>query len=83
MSKPWDWSSDNRVLLFSKHDPNIYAVDVTSGHQSLFLSRPGYALFQAKFSPDRNAVALNACDSRRPRMECWVFVALLKSDVHA
>jgi Tol biopolymer transport system component/DNA-binding winged helix-turn-helix (wHTH) protein len=78
--KSWDWSPDNRVLLFGKADAKIYAVDVRTGRQSVFLSSPDYGLFQAKFSPDGQSLAVNACDSHRTGMECCVFILPLKAD---
>jgi Tol biopolymer transport system component/DNA-binding winged helix-turn-helix (wHTH) protein len=78
--KSWDWSSDNRVLLFGKADGRIFLVDVITGRQSVFLSHPEYDLFQAKFSPDGQSLAVNACDAHRVGMECWVFLVPLKAD---
>jgi Tol biopolymer transport system component/DNA-binding winged helix-turn-helix (wHTH) protein len=69
----WDWSLDNQRLLFSyaygsKTDlERVYSIDPQSGKESLFLEKPGFALYQAKFSPDDLAVAVLAArddDSR-------------------
>jgi Tol biopolymer transport system component len=78
--KVWDWSADNKRLLKRYDSQNIYVHDVSSGRESLFLSKPGYELYQAKFSPDNRAVALVACDSQRPGKDCRLFVVPLKSD---
>jgi len=76
----WDWSADNKRLLKMYPQPNIYVHDVSSGRESLLLNKPGYELFQAKFSPDGRAVALVACGSQRPGMDCRLFLVPLKSD---
>jgi len=76
----WDWSSDNKRLLKGYDAPSIYEHDVSSGRESLLLNRPGYGLFQAKFSPDNRAVALVACDSQRQGMSCRLFMVPLKTD---
>src|SRR5207302_10049995 len=63
--KVWDLSADNKRLLIARFpDPNIYMHDVSLGRDSLFFSKPGYALFQGRFSPDGRALALIACDSQ-------------------
>lgn len=54
----WDWSPDNRYLLFDTPDARVHSVDVQSGSEKLFLRRPGFVLFQAKFSPDTGSVAV-------------------------
>jgi eukaryotic-like serine/threonine-protein kinase len=79
--KAWDWSTDNKRLLIGTYPAaNIYVYDVSSRRESLFLSKPGYELFQAKFSPDNRAVALIGCDSQRPGRDCRLFVVPLKTD---
>lgn len=50
---------------------------MASGHQSLFLSKADYDLFQAKYSPDHRGVTLIGCDSNRPGVQCRVFVVPL------
>jgi eukaryotic-like serine/threonine-protein kinase len=77
----WDWSSDNKRLLFTKlPDWGLNQLDVASGRQSLFLRKAGYDLFQAKFAPDGQAVTLIGCDAKRSGMGCRIFVAPLKAD---
>ena len=77
-SKAWDWSADNkRLLIGTRPAANIHTLNISSGRESLFLSKPGYSLFQAKFSPDNRAVVLVAC---APTVGCRLFVAPLKSD---
>jgi len=75
--KIWDWSADNKRLLLGRYpQPNIYAYDVSSRRDSLFL--PGDGLYQAKFSPDNRAVVLVDCHSESAG--CRLFVVPLKSD---
>jgi Tol biopolymer transport system component len=77
----WDWSADNkRLLMLKRYDANIYVHDVSSRRESLFLNKPGYELFQAKFSPDNRGIALVACDSQRAGMDCRLFLVPLKSN---
>lgn len=79
----WDWSSDNKRLLFGRSSAGrlkIYFLEVSSGHESLFLSNPDFDLFQAKFSPDGRWVTLIGCDSARSAMDCRLFVVPLKRD---
>jgi len=58
----WAWSQDNRGLLFKKdhstHDIRIF--DFSSKKESVFLHRDGVHLYQAKFSPDGQWLALEA-----------------------
>jgi WD40-like Beta Propeller Repeat len=78
--KPWGWSPDHKQLFFCKfdHQPSrISVLDVASGRQSLFLSKPEYNLFQARYSPDHRAVAVNACTEKTG---CWVFIVPLNSE---
>jgi Tol biopolymer transport system component len=84
----WDWSADNKGLLLLSQSfahgrytrPNIYVHDVSAARDSLFLSKPGYELYQAKFSPDDRAVALVACGSRSVGEGCRLFVVPKKID---
>jgi eukaryotic-like serine/threonine-protein kinase len=77
----WDWSRDNKRLLFSNgRDEAIHEVNVSSGAQSIFLSKTGYELYQSKFSPDGRGLGLIGCDSHRPGMQCRVFVVPLNHD---
>jgi Tol biopolymer transport system component len=77
----WDWSSDNRRLLFtSAQKRDLNQLDISSGRQSLFLRKAGYDLFQTKFAPDGQAVSLIGCDAQRSGMDCRIFVAALKAD---
>lgn len=76
-----DWSADNKRLLFLKNfDPNLYVHDRSAQRTSLFLSKPGYGLFQAKFAPDDRAVVLIGCDTQPAAVGCRVWVVPLKID---
>jgi Tol biopolymer transport system component len=75
----WDWSYDNKRLLFtSVRDWGLYQLDVSSGRRSLFLRKAGYELYQAKFAPDGRAVTLIGCDTAG--LQCRIFVAPLGAD---
>lgn len=79
--KVWDWSADNKRLLFARYsDPNVYMQDRSARRASLFLSKPGYGLFQARFSPDDQSVLLVGCNSQAAAIGCRLFVAPLKID---
>ena len=54
----WDWSLDNSRLLFSSADDHVHSLDLKSGRDTLFLNKPGISLFQAKFSPDDQWIAV-------------------------
>jgi Tol biopolymer transport system component len=67
-------------LFFRKLDnqpSKISVLDVASGRQSLFLSKADYNLFQARYSPDARAVAVNACAEKTG---CCVFIVPLNTD---
>ncbi len=58
--KVWDWSPDGKRLLVGRYpNPNIDLHDVSTGRDSVFLKGDG--LFQAKFSPNNDAIAFVAC----------------------
>jgi eukaryotic-like serine/threonine-protein kinase len=77
----WDWSPDNKRLLFIKPAPDdlpkIFSLDVASGRESLFLSRAGYGLYQTKYSPDGRAVAVMGCDDLQG---CQIFIVPLNNN---
>ena len=82
----WDWSLDNRRLLYnactSARDQQVYMLDVSSGQKKPFIGEPGSALFQAKFSPDDQAAAFLRCHEDKPGvMECRIFITPLKNYV--
>jgi Tol biopolymer transport system component/DNA-binding winged helix-turn-helix (wHTH) protein len=56
----WDWSLDNSRLLFGSTDDDdqVHSLDLKSGREKLFLNKPGISLFQAKFSPDDQWIAV-------------------------
>jgi Tol biopolymer transport system component len=54
----WDWSLDNSRLLFNSADRQVHSLDPQSGRDKLFLNKPGISLFQAKFSPDDQWIAV-------------------------
>jgi Tol biopolymer transport system component/DNA-binding winged helix-turn-helix (wHTH) protein len=59
----FDWSPDRRHLLFhqkSLTEPNLKVLDLGSGVVSDFLAKPGYTLYQSKFSPDGHWLAFEA-----------------------
>ncbi len=71
----WDWSRDNRTLLFNGNNQQVHSADLPSGAAKLFLTRPGFGLYQAKFSPDDRSVAVVGChDDVRATGECQIFV---------
>jgi eukaryotic-like serine/threonine-protein kinase len=81
VGKVCDWSADNKRLLFTRYsDPNVYVYDRSARRASLFLNKPSYGLFQARFSPDDRAVLFIGCNSQAAAVGCQIFVAPLKTD---
>ncbi len=81
----WDWSLDNQRLLLNKIDQrNVFIADLNSGTEKPLLSRAGFELFQAKFSPDDRAIAVVGCRSADfGGSQCQIFVVPLESGVPA
>ncbi len=76
----WDWSRDNKTLLFNQHDWQIYSGDVGSGKEKVLLTRPNFGLFQSEFSPDDLAVAVVGYhDDVRKDGECQIYVVPLEN----
>ncbi len=75
-----DWSPDNKRLLFERdtQPASIYVYNRSSRRDSLFLQKPGYALFQAEFSPEGRAVSLIGCPYQSDA-DCRIFVVPLES----
>jgi Tol biopolymer transport system component len=80
----WDWSLDNKRLLFNVHkNAEVHAVDLSTGNEKLFLSRPGYSIFQTRFSPDDRAIALVGCWQQHDRSppQCQIYVVPIENGV--
>jgi Tol biopolymer transport system component len=81
---PWDWSRDNRLLLFNSFEGGIHSVDVQSGREKPFLDRPGFALHQVKFSPDDQSLAVLGCDSDASGApQCQIFIVPMENGAPA
>jgi Tol biopolymer transport system component len=78
---PWDWSLDNKRLLFSMSYERLYSLDLPSGSKKLFLNKPGFRLFQAKFSPDDQSVAVLGCQDGETSTGCQIFLVRLDRGV--
>ncbi len=77
----WEWSRDNKRLLFSgEQDDILYQSDLVTGRQAVFLKKAAYTVFQPKFAPDGKALAFIECDTKNPGTECRTFVAKLAAD---
>lgn len=62
-------------MLFDTLDARVHSVDLQSGSEKLFLDKPGFTLFQAKFSPDDQSVALVGCRDYDPGgRQCQIFL---------
>jgi len=59
----WDWSLDMRTVLFGSSDSRVHSLDLRSGSEKVFLERPGFSLFQAKFSPDDQWIAVEGASA--------------------
>jgi eukaryotic-like serine/threonine-protein kinase len=79
----WDWSLHNRRLLFDGKEYQVHAGDVSTGSEKLFLSRPGYSLFQTRFSPDDRAIALVGCwpPVATDPPQCQIYVVPIENGV--
>jgi Tol biopolymer transport system component len=56
---PWDWSHDNRTLLYLERKP-VWAVgsfDTKTGKKSTVLAAARWPLYQSRFSPDEKWLA--------------------------
>ncbi len=60
---PYSFSSDGNKLLYwveGATPARIGLLDLASGRKSEILSRPGYAIYRARFSPDNRWIAFHA-----------------------
>ena len=57
-----DWRPDNRELLVMVPAANraVMRIDVETGATSEFLARPGWTIYDPKYSPDGKWVAFGA-----------------------
>ncbi len=76
---PWDWSPDKRRVLFDSVDGQVHSVDVQTGREQLFLNKPGFLTFQARFSPSGRSIAVVGCHGD----ECQIFVVPVENGVPA
>jgi Tol biopolymer transport system component len=78
----YSWSNDKNSLLTIKlpYDGCIYSLDVRTGKSTLFLRKPGYELYQAKFSPDNQWVLVQA-QQTSPKPLSRVFVVPIRAGV--
>jgi Tol biopolymer transport system component len=73
---PWDWSPDNRRLLYWPQNRKwIGLLDVQSRQTATILAHDPYTLLRASFSPDGRWIVFNA-DISSDRQQ--VFVALMR-----
>lgn len=84
----WDWSLDKKRLLYGAGDgvqnQQLYSLEVSSGHKTLLLSKPGFTFFQAKFSPHDEAIAVLGChEDDRAVTQCQIFIVPLENYVAA
>jgi Tol biopolymer transport system component/DNA-binding winged helix-turn-helix (wHTH) protein len=78
----WDWSRDNKRLLLNGRDQQLSLLDLLSGSEKPFLSRTGFMLFQVKFSPDEQSVAVLGCHADDlARIQCQIFVVPIEHGV--
>jgi WD40 repeat protein len=76
----WDWSRDNKRLLFNVGDNTVHSADLLSGRDQLLLAKSDLALYQAKFSPDDQAVAVVGCRADSPsQFSCRIYVVPVKN----
>ncbi len=71
----WDWSLDKSRLLFNGLDDQVHSLDVKSGRDKLFLNKAGMYLFQTKFSPDDQWIAVEgAIEPDEGRWQSQIFL---------
>lgn len=83
----FDWTPDNRGLLFHAEtaDPILKHVDLQSGTVSNYLAKPGFHLYQSKFSPDGEWVVVEAVIGTRSasNSDSRLFLAKIENGVPA
>ena len=79
----WDWSLDNSRLLFSSTNDQVHYLDLKSGRDKLFLNKPGMALFQAKFSPDDQWIAVEGVHSDEGRWQSQILLVPVENGASA
>jgi len=77
----YSWSHDNRRLLGIKlpYDGCIYTFDVQTLKEALFLRKPGFELYQAKFAPNDRSVVVEALQSS-PKPVSKLFLVPMRND---
>jgi Tol biopolymer transport system component/DNA-binding winged helix-turn-helix (wHTH) protein len=78
----YSWSADNTRLLGIKlpHNGPIYSFDVQTGKEAVFLTKPGFELYQAKFAPDESAILVQA-KQNSPKPISKLFIVPLHDSV--
>jgi WD40 repeat protein len=82
----WDWSLNKSSLLFGSNDDDdqIHSLDLHSGTERVFLSRPGSSFFQAKFSPDDQWVAVESVQAdAQAKYQSQIFVVPIEGGASA
>lgn len=80
----WDWSLDKKRVLFGSVDKRVHSLDLRSASDKVFLEKPSFTLYQAKFSLDDQSVALIACrDYDSGVRDCRIFVVPIENGVPA
>jgi WD40 repeat protein len=64
----WDWSHDNKRLLYGKNDGGMRCLDIASGKDVFHFADAAYQLYQAKFAPGDQFVVVEAVDERGSRL---------------
>lgn len=80
----YSWSADKSRLLGIKlpYDGCIYSFDARTGKETRFLSRPGFEIYQSKFSPDDSAVLVESLQNS-PKAMSKLFVVPIHAGVPA
>jgi Tol biopolymer transport system component len=79
----WDWSLDKGRLLFSSVDDQVHSLDLKSGRDKLFLSKPGSYFFQAKFSPDDHWIAVEGVHPDQGRWQSQILLVPVENGTPA
>jgi eukaryotic-like serine/threonine-protein kinase len=79
--KAWDWSPDNRHLIFGRQiqgppRADLYLLDRPTGKKTLLLEHTSFSLFQGNFSPDGRWITFGAAGP-----SSRVFIAPFRGEV--
>ena len=79
----WDWSLDRSSLLFNASDDQVHSLDLQSGSDKVFVSKPGMFLYQAKYAPDDRWIAVEGTHPHGGQVESAIFLVPMEKGKRA